>query len=163
MCIRVKKITGLVRMTIPPTIPSSPTQYSEDKSYLHSEAFRSLQALGSCNFLKVTQSCPTLCDLMDYTVHGILQARILERVAVPLSRGSSQPRSNPGLLHCRPILYQLGHQGSLRVREALSSRPFLLWCILQHMNTLNSSPAASMRTANLSMLSGEWRIIKERE
>ena len=30
---------------------------------------------------------------MDYTVHGILQARILERVAFPLSRGSSQPRS----------------------------------------------------------------------
>ena len=29
---------------------------------------------------------------MDYTVHGILQARILERVAFPFSRGSSQPR-----------------------------------------------------------------------
>ena len=28
--------------------------------------------------VKVTQSCPTLCDPMDYTVHGILQARILE-------------------------------------------------------------------------------------
>ena len=27
---------------------------------------------------KVTQSCPSLCDLMDYTVHGIFQARILE-------------------------------------------------------------------------------------
>ena len=42
--------------------------------------------------VKVTQSCPTLCDLMDYTVHGILQARILEWVAFPFSRGSSQPR-----------------------------------------------------------------------
>ena len=41
---------------------------------------------------KVTQSCPTLCDPMDHTVHGILQARILEWVAVPFSRGSSQPR-----------------------------------------------------------------------
>ena len=41
---------------------------------------------------KVTQSCPTLCDAMDYTVHGILQARILEWVAFPLSRLSSQPR-----------------------------------------------------------------------
>ena len=28
--------------------------------------------------VKVTQSCPTLCDPVDYTVHGILQARILE-------------------------------------------------------------------------------------
>ena len=41
---------------------------------------------------KVAQSCPTLCDSMDYIVHGILQARILECVAVPFSRGSSQPR-----------------------------------------------------------------------
>ena len=42
--------------------------------------------------VKVTQSCLTLRDAMDYTVHGILQARILEWVAVPFSRGSSQPR-----------------------------------------------------------------------
>ena len=34
----------------------------------------------------------TLCDPLDYTVHGILQARILEWVAVAFSRGSSQPR-----------------------------------------------------------------------
>ena len=42
--------------------------------------------------MKVAQSCPTLCDPMDYTVHGILQARILQWVAFPCSRGSSQPR-----------------------------------------------------------------------
>ena len=40
----------------------------------------------------VTQLCLTLCDPMDYTVHGILQARILEWVDFPFSRGSSQPR-----------------------------------------------------------------------
>ena len=44
------------------------------------------------NNLKVAQSCPTLCDPMNYTVHGILQARMLEWVAVAFSRGSSQPR-----------------------------------------------------------------------
>ena len=33
--------------------------------------------------VKASQSCPTLCDPMDYTVHGILQARILERVVIP--------------------------------------------------------------------------------
>ena len=43
--------------------------------------------------VKVSQSCLTLCDPMDYVVHGILQARILEWVADPFSRGSSQPRS----------------------------------------------------------------------
>ena len=42
--------------------------------------------------VKVTQSCRTLSDPMDHTVHGILQARILEWVAFPFSRGSSQPR-----------------------------------------------------------------------
>ena len=42
--------------------------------------------------VRVVQSCPTLCGPMDYIVHGILQARILEWVAVPFSRGSSQPR-----------------------------------------------------------------------
>ena len=42
--------------------------------------------------VKVAQACPTLCDPIDYILHGILQARILAWVAVPSSRGSSQPR-----------------------------------------------------------------------
>ena len=47
--------------------------------------------------VKVAQSCLTLCDTMDCSlsgssVHGILHARILEWVAIPFSRGSSQPR-----------------------------------------------------------------------
>ena len=40
--------------------------------------------------VKVAESSPTLCNPMDYTVHGILQARRLEWVAFPFSRGSSQ-------------------------------------------------------------------------
>ena len=45
----------------------------------------------------VTQLCPTLCDFVDWSlpgssVRGIFQARILEQVAIPFSRGSSQPR-----------------------------------------------------------------------
>ena len=42
--------------------------------------------------VKAAPMCPTLCDLTDYTVRGILQARILEWVAFPFSRGSSQTR-----------------------------------------------------------------------
>ena len=42
--------------------------------------------------VKVAQSCPTLCDAMDYVVHGILKARIMEWLAFPFSRGSSQAR-----------------------------------------------------------------------
>ena len=50
--------------------------------------------------VNVTQSCLTLCDPMNYslpgpTVHEILQTRIIEWVAIPFSRGSSQPRDQP--------------------------------------------------------------------
>ena len=51
------------------------------------------QLLGKGVKVKVAQSCLTLCNPMDYTVHGILQARIREWVAFPFSRGSSQPRN----------------------------------------------------------------------
>ena len=46
----------------------------------------------SCVKVKDAHSCPILSDPVDYTVHGILQARILEWVAFPFSSGSSQPR-----------------------------------------------------------------------
>ena len=49
--------------------------------------------------VKVIQSCPTLGDPIDCTVHGILQARILEWVAVAFSRGSSQPRDRTQVSH----------------------------------------------------------------
>ena len=57
----------------------------------------------------------TLCNPMDYSppefsVHGILPAKILEWVAIPFSRGSSQPRNQTQVPHCRWILYCLNHQ-----------------------------------------------------
>ena len=45
--------------------------------------------------VKVAQSCPTLCDPVDYTARGILQARILEWVAVPFSRDLPNPGIKP--------------------------------------------------------------------
>ena len=45
--------------------------------------------------MKVTQSCPTLCDPMDYTVCGILQARILKWVPFPFSRDPPNPEIEP--------------------------------------------------------------------
>ena len=77
--------------------------------------------------VKVAQFCSTVCDPMDYTAHGILQARILEWVAFSFSRVSSQPRdqtqgSNPGLPRCRQILYQLSYQGNLDVDKMLESK-----------------------------------------
>ena len=64
---------------------------------------------------------------MDYTVHGILQARLLQKSRVgslSLLQGIfSAQGSNPGLLHCRQILYQLSHKGSPRILEWIDS-PF---------------------------------------
>ena len=62
----------------------------------------------------VTQ-CLTLCNPMDYSppgssVHGILQARILEWVASALRHGIFPWQLNPGLQYCRRILYSLCHQ-----------------------------------------------------
>ena len=55
---------------------------------------------------KSLQSCPILCDPMDYSppgssVHGVLQARILEWVAIPSSKGFFPVQGlNLGLLYC---------------------------------------------------------------
>ena len=59
---------------------------------------------------------------MDYTAHGILQARILEWVtSLALLQGIfSTQGSSPGLPHCRRILYQLSHKGSPSVLEWLA-------------------------------------------
>ena len=59
----------------------------------------------------VTQSCPILCSPMDcslpgYSVHGISQARILKRVAMPSSRASSRPKDRTHVFCIgRQILY----------------------------------------------------------
>ena len=67
---------------------------------------------------KVTHSCPTLCDPMDYTVHGILQVRILEWVAFPFSRGFSQPsdRTQVSIIHMETQKIQVS-QSSLEKEE----------------------------------------------
>ena len=54
---------------------------------------------GSPMNVKVVQLCLTLCDPVDYTIHGIPQARILEWVAFPFSKGSSQCRDRTQVSH----------------------------------------------------------------
>ena len=72
-----------------------------------------------------SQSCLTLYNPMDwsllgFSVHGILPTSILEWVAIPFSRGSSQPR-NQTWVSCigRQILYCLSHQGSPLSRDQI--------------------------------------------
>ena len=85
--------------------------------------------------VKITQSCPTLCDLMDCSllvssVHGILQARILEWVAIPSPGDLPNPGIEPRSPALQADLYQLSHQGSPRILEQ-GAYPFSRgssWC-----------------------------------
>ena len=61
--------------------------------------------------------CPTLaipmdCSLPASSVHGFLQARILECVDTSFSGDLPDPEIEPGLLHCRQILYRLSYEGN---------------------------------------------------
>ena len=80
-------------------VPNCPSTLLSCNINLLSSGVGSLSVPGKKKKVKVSvaQLCPTLCDPMDCSlpgssVHGILQTRILEWVAIPFSRGSSWPR-----------------------------------------------------------------------
>ena len=85
--------------------------------------------------VEVTQSCPTLCDHMDCSppgssVHGILQARILEWVDILLSRGPSWPRNQTQVsciagrfLICRAIRKALVPQSYMTLCDSMDYSP----------------------------------------
>ena len=86
--------------------------------------------------LKVIHLCPPLwdptdCSLPGSSVHGIFQARILQWIAVPYSRGIFlTPGSNPCLLHSRQTLYHLNHQrNSYQLHSQLASSDLLCWAL----------------------------------
>ena len=120
------------------------------------------------DYTNIAQSCPTLCDLMDYTVHGILQARILEWVAILFSRGIFPTQgSNPGLSRCRQILYQLSHQGSpdyTNIAGHLTTRRWFIYCwnLLPQthvcMSPLISVSRCSIPEEMLSLVSMQWNL-----
>ena len=72
--------------------PHLSEQGCRNTSVRHLAVHLDLPLTGIRYLVQVAQSCPTLWDPVDCTVHGILQAGIPEWVAVPFSRGSSQPR-----------------------------------------------------------------------
>ena len=99
------------------------------------------------NKVKVAQSCPTLCDTMVFTVHGILQAGIGEWVAFPFSRGSSQLREQTQVFHiaCR-FFTNWAIREALRMwistplkshREILHPPFGLSWCLLLNVHFKN--------------------------
>ena len=79
----------------------------------------------------VTQPCPTIWDPMDYNpqgsyAHGILQARILG--CHSLLQGNFPTQGwNPGLLHCRQILYHLSHQEAPNKPWGCQNKHLIYW------------------------------------
>ena len=69
----------------------------------------------------IAQSFPTLCNL-----RGILQARILERVAISFSSDLPNPGVKPGSLYCREILYHLHHEDHQHPKVLTSHHVFIL-------------------------------------
>ena len=85
----------------------------------------------SLHEMKVVQLCLTLCDPMEYTVHGILQARILEWVAFLFSRVSSQPRDRTQVSH-------------------IAGRPFTSWATLVCMAAINPNHSSRAKLPNIA-------------
>ena len=90
---------------------------------------------------------------MNYAVHGIPQARTLECVAVPFSRGSSQPRDRTQISHTEDELYQLSHQGCPRILEWVTSHVQL--CV----TPIDGSPTGSSVPGILQARTLEWVAI----
>ena len=116
---------------------------------LVSDVQQSDSAVHSCMCVQSVYSCLTLYDFMDCSspgssVHGILQARILERVAMPSSRGSSQPRdgTHVSYISCTAggFFYPLSHLGSSQLYTHTYILFFRFFSIIGYYKILNIVP-----------------------
>ena len=113
---------------------------------------------------EVTQSCLTLCDPMDCSppgssLHGILQARVLESVAISFSRGSSRPRDRTQVSHIPGRRFNLW---ALRILGSLNSTTFLQKIFYSKYTMKNMCSGASRVSEKLmkwSPLRIKWRQI----
>ena len=96
--------------------------------------------------VKVAHSCLTLCDSIDYIVHGILQARILEWVAFPFSRGIFPTQGlNPGQSQNKTPRFALNHVAMLTDFEAMLCCAHLLQSCLTFCDPVDCSlPGSSV-------------------
>ena len=96
----------------------------------------------------IDQSCPTLCDPIDYrlpgsSVHGILQARITCVGCHFLLQGIFPTQAlNLGFQHCRQIIYHLSHQRSLEIE--LMSNNYTTYICIQMLGLLITDPEACL-------------------
>ena len=127
-------------------------------------------SVGMCVCSKSLQPCPTLCNSTDHSppgssVHGILQARILEWVAMPFSSGSSQPR---GQTHVFATPWTAARQASLSFTApgaCSDSCPLSWWChpiisssVVPFSSCLQFFPASGSFPVSLLFASGGQSI-----
>ena len=90
--------------------------------HVETEGVSSLVVSNSCN--------PMDSTLPGSSVHGIFQARKMEWVAIPFSRGIFQSQgSNPDLLHCKQILSLLSHPGKILLQYFYNISHYYWACI----------------------------------
>ena len=106
--------------------------------------------------MKAAKLCPTLCDPKDYTVHGILQARILQWVAVSFFTGSSQPRDQTQVSHIAG-----GFFTSWATREALKNPGMGSLSLLQQIFPTQESNRGLMHCRRISLPADLLRIIRD--
>ena len=99
--------------------------------------------------MKFAQLCPTLCNPMNYTVHGILQARILESVAIPVPRRSFQPRDQTQVSRIAGGFFTTSTTWESESRSVVSNslRPYGLY-------SPRNSPGQNTGVGSLSLLQG---------
>ena len=114
--------------------------------------------------LQRAPSCPTLCDSLDYTVHGTLQARILEWVAFPFSRGSSRPGDSTQVSHIAGGFFTswatreapIGLHDSANVKDLCPSQwyRFPIWNVSGSFQSLLSTLLSQFRSTLSSLSQG---------
>ena len=98
--------------------PENPKEHTND---VISGLYTTLCAVLNCSVVSTSLPCHGLYPARLLCPWGILQAKMLEWVALSFSRGSSQPRYWTQVYpHCRWILYCLSHQGSPKILEWVS-------------------------------------------
>ena len=114
---------------------------------------------------EIAQWCLTFCDPMEYRVHGILQARILEWITTPFSRASSQPRDQTQVSFIAEILYQLSHNRSLQMHSIwgikTSKQVTIMWEVLLGAEQGRVSwrdPGSYLKERMFELGLGKWLI-----
>ena len=121
--------------------------------------FTNLRTL--CLPAKKLQSCLTLCDLIDSSVHGVLQARILEWVAVPSSRGDVEIMlDHPGRLSAIVRAFTRGREEGWSQRRRGDNRGRGKGTERERLEDAKLLPLRGGRSRKLRSAGGPWKLEK---